>query len=202
MVRTAPLTPARLRALTGFVALGLLAVGAIAGQATRRRALFALGDVEWGADAVTVSYSEGSTPLALALLALVLAVLAACCWWGGRFVATRAFADPDGARRWTFVAAGVWAAAVVGAAIGWVTTTADDGIEATRVADFLRDEGGEVGAEITAGESEVVRPGGGGGTTLTAPLVIEFALDGSRCTLVVDDPLPGGADTIVLTPSC
>jgi hypothetical protein len=202
MVRAAPLTPARLRALTGLVALALLAVGAIAGQATRRRALFALGDVAWGRDAVTVSYSAGSTPLALALLVLVLAALAACCWWGGRLVATRTFADPDGARRWTLVAGAVWAVAVVGAAIGWATTTADDAIRATAVADHLRDEGDDVGAAITSGESSVVRPGGSGGTALTAPLVIEFALDGSTCALVVDDPLRGDGDTLALTPSC
>jgi hypothetical protein len=175
--------------LTGLVASALLAGGVIAGQSTRWRALFALDDISWGSDAVTVSYRGGNTPVALVVLALVLAALAAGCLWARRFVPVR-------------VAVGAWALALAGAAIGWGTTTADDGIQATRVADHLRDEGQDVDASITSGETSVVRPGGSGGITLTAPLTVAFTVDGSACTLVVDDALVGDAGSITLTPSC
>ena len=202
MAATAPLTPARLRGLAVVGAVVVFAVGALAGQATRRRALFSLGDIAWSSEAVTVAYTDGSTPLALAVLVVVLAAVAGACWWGGRFAAARSFADIEGARRWTVVAAVVWAVAVVGAVVGWVTTAADDALRATSVADHLRDDGGAVQAEITSGESEVVRPGGTGGTVLAAPLTVAFEVDGAQCTLVVDDPLPATGGSLTLTPSC
>lgn len=202
MAATAPLTPARLRGLAVVAAVLLFAVGALVGQATRRRALFSLGDISWGGDAVTVASSGGNTGLALGALVVVLAVIAGVCWWGGRFAAARAFADIEGARRWATVAAAVWAVAVVGAVVGWVTTDTGDGLQATRVADHLRDEGGDVQAEITAGESSVVRPGGTGGTQLTAPVVVTYIVDGRTCTVVVDDPVTADDGTVTLTPSC
>lgn len=202
MAATAPLSPTRLRGLVACAALVLLAAGVIAGQAARRQALFSIDGIAWGTDAVTLSYSDGNIALALAVLAVVLAVLAGACWWGGRFAAARSFADIEGARRWTAAAAAVWAVAVVGAFVGWVTTDADDGLRATRVADHLRDEGGAVQADITRGETAVARPGGSGGTQLTAPLTVAFEVDGEQCAVVVDDPLVGDGDSLTLTPSC
>lgn len=199
----APLTPAvfppsRLRALVVLVAIGMLAAGVIAGQVARRAALFDLQDATFTADAVTVGYADGNGALAGGALVIALVVLAGIAWW------LRGFATSQGgeARTWTLAMAGAWLVAVAGAAGGWATTTAEEGIRATSVADFLRDSGVDVGATITAGEGDVVRPGSGSSTTLTAPVVIEYRVDSAVCTLVVDDPLVGDGSTLVLTPSC
>lgn len=202
MAATAPMTPARLRALAVCAAILFVAVGVLGGQVARRRALLSLSDVSWSADVVRVTYRDGNTPLALLALAAGLAVIGALCWLGARFASVQAFADPATARRWTFVAVALWAGAVAGAVGGWLATSSRDAIEATRVASFMAASGDDVGVVITAGEQEVVRPTGLRSTILEPPVVLEFTVDGATCAVTVDDPVTGDAGTLELVPSC
>jgi hypothetical protein len=194
-------SPTRLRVLLVIFALCGFAFGGVVGQIARRRALAELRSAAWSSDAVTIVYGRGSTVLAIlwVLIGLGIAAIVMVLLQRRLIAAVGTTAMP---RLGTVLVAGVCVLFVVGAGLAWVTTSADEAVRATSVADFLRDNGESVSAEITSGESNVVRPGGGGGPTLTPPIVLDFDLNGTLCTIVIDDPVPRSDGTVTLTPRC
>jgi hypothetical protein len=200
---TAPITAGRARGLIVLGGLVLVGLGVGVGRYARQRSLFGFDGATWSSEAVVVRVSDGSGATAALTVVFALALSALAAWGLWRLVHSHLDPQPPQRRTWIRAIGAMWVAGAVATVGGLVATGRDDGVGGGWVAGNLLDAGDDVAAELTSGYAERPQPSGAGvSRSIRLPAVIEYAVDGQGCTVVIDDQVDVVDDTITLASRC